>query len=585
MSNRSFCIFKHSVNPYAKSHKISSDIESMYEIFKYKAHYVVIAGDIYNIESIKHELSIQSDSIEEIVLELYFRVGLDIPNYLRGIFTVVIMNSEKIVLFRDFFSLGSIYFYFADSKNEFVITNRITELGKFRNLNVNTKVLPRYFATSNINTGDTFFDGISSLKCFELLQFSISENRLTSTSYDDSFFKIIANDKLKDNFIIHKSEDIILKNLKEILNYYSGSHVINALSGGVDSSYLQILLEKLGHRKAATHSHETIGTIVQEYSRDISDYLDIEHDIIKLKTGDILKNLKEGILICENPYIYEGEFLQNHLYDYISKRQKNNVLISSGSGADTIFGFGRSFFELTKFSNPIFLQAFNLVNECLLRYFNKKAYQRYKRIIGKLKSKTVDEEFLYILFNINTHEDMIKSAFHLDNLYQIYSKDIQIIDRFEVDLVERLQRWKILEYELCRENQVSYELSWKYGLNICFPFLGKELVYYLSSIPMKKRIRRLTPKYYMKKMLLRHLPSKFVYRKDIPQGTKNFLYHLDNEKMSGLIEKIKSTQYSYFKFDYERIFSDEIYYSLAIKLINFYIWHKIFIEGTHIDEI
>jgi len=584
MSSNTFCIFKHNINPYVEGHNIFSDIYANTEILKYKSHFIVMIGDIYNIKDIKKKFYIESDVAEEIILELYFKVGAKIPNYLKGIFAIVIINSEKIVLFRDYFSCASIYFYINDLKNEFIITNKIVEIKRFMNLKVNTEILPRFFVRSSLSAEDTFFEKIKSLKFAEFLELSINENKLTSIPYDDSFYKEIRNDQLKDSVIMNKSEDIILRNLKGILDYYRDCDVINSLSGGVDSSYLQILLKKLGFNKAYTYSHEIIGIRNQEYSKDISKYLGIEHNIVELKSDCILDNIKKGILICEIPYVFEGEFLQNYMYNQISKKEGKDILITCGSGCDTVFAFQRAFFELKYLTNPIFLSIFNVVNESLFKIFDKEKYIVYKTIIRKLRNNKLDEELLYVLFDRKVNLEIIKKAFNLDDIFKIYSSDIEMISRFETNFIEKIERWRY-DFEIQRENYVSNLLSKYYELKVCFPYVNKELLFYLFSIPIAKKVRRLTQKYYIKKLLSRYLPSKLVYRIKIRAGTKNFLYFFNDDKISKIIKNIKNTKYPYFNFDYEEIFSDEKYYFIAIKLINFYVWHKIFIENMDIKDI
>jgi asparagine synthetase B (glutamine-hydrolysing) len=587
MSNDTFCIFKYNgINPYPRTYKISSEINSMSEIPEYKNHYIIVSGDIYNIKDIKNEYSIESDILEEIIVELYLKVGLKISSYLDGIFAVLIINSEKIVMFRDFFSQGTIYFYFDTLKGEFIIANKIREIKKFLTLTVNSAVLAKYFVTASILLGDTFFKKINSLKFAEILEYSITESRLTSIHHDGLFYNIPVNNRQDDKTITLESEKIILKNLEGILNYYSNYIVINSLSGGVDSSYLQILLGKIGRNKAYTYSHQMIGTKVQQYSKDIAKYLGVDHKIIECKPEQILDNIKASISVCEAPYIFQGEFLQDHMFNVISNNEGNYTLLTSGSGADTSFGFGRPFIELIFFSNPLFLEVFKLFNAIILRYFYRLDYKRYKIIIQKLKSRTLDEEFLYVLFNRNkSDEEEIKKAFNLDNLYKIYAEDIKKIGKFDTDFVEKLQRYRLIEFEIYRENFVSNELCKEYGLKLCFPFLNKELIYYLGSIPIKKKIRFLTSKYFMRRMVLKYLPSKYINRKKISQGDKNFLYCFNDDKMPGLIQDIRNTKYDYFKFDYDKIFCDEKYYSLAIKLINFHIWHNMFIENVDVQDI
>ena len=589
--NNTYCIFKHGINPYTESINLFSDIFANRKITKYKNHYIVISGDIYNIKDIKKEFFLEADIPEEIILELFFKVGINIPSYLRGIFSAVIISNEKIVFFRDYFSVDCIYYYIDNQQNEFIITNKISEIKRFMKLKVDTTVLPRYFVRTSIRKGDTFFENIKTLEFAQLLTLALDDYKLTPTLYDDSLFKEIKNNQLKENIINDKAENIIWENLKEITNYYVDYNVVNSLSGGVDSSYLQILLKKLGFSKAYTFSEAVIGTLIQKYSIDIAKYLEIEHNIIEIKPEYILDNIKEGILTCEAPHIFEGEFLQNYMWKNIRAKEGKKTLVINGQGSDGIFGYGRALLILKYLSKPLWLALFNIINEIIIKLLNKYDYIMYKTIIKKLKKRELDEELLYVLFDKWRYdediENTIKKAFDLDNLHKVYSPDIGILNKFEINFVEKLFRWRI-DHEFDRAVRITHENCKNYELSICFPYVNKKLLLYACSIPLAKKVKRFKFKIIMKKILSRYLPSKYVYRKKLTQTTKPhgwWLYFFNDEKISKIIKDIKNTKYDYFNFDYEVIFSDIKYYFLANKLINFYIWHKIFIQNVDIKDI
>jgi len=60
---------------------------------------------------------------------------------------------------------------------------------------------------------------------------------------------------------------------------------------------------------------------------------------------------------------------------------------------------------------------------------------------------------------------------------------------------------------------------------------------------------------------------------------------LENEKVKKIIEEIKIRRYSYFNFNYDEIFGSSKYAAVAYKLINFHIWHKLFIDRERLSEL
>ncbi len=60
---------------------------------------------------------------------------------------------------------------------------------------------------------------------------------------------------------------------------------------------------------------------------------------------------------------------------------------------------------------------------------------------------------------------------------------------------------------------------------------------------------------------------------------------LQNEKAKEIIREIKVKQYPYFNFNYDEIFGSRRYSALAYKLINFHIWHKLFIDRQEVGGV
>lgn len=584
-----FCIFHHKSKPFERTYELFPGLYSITTLKQFNDYYVIVSGDIYNIFDLANQFNIETEIIEEIVFELFSRFGKELPNYLEGIFVVVIISKEEVIVFRDPFSLGTVYYggdIWQDEGTTFILTNTIKNISKFGNLSVNSEVLPRYFTASSTHIGDTFFQNIKSLKPLEILIINLLDHQNFSITYEDWCTKNVnAGESFNTEYVINEVEESLLSSLRSSLKYFSNYSVVNSLSGGVDSSYIQVLLQKLGFNEAITYYYKLFGENIKEYSKDVGSHLGLNHIILGLDPESILENLKEGISISENPYIFMGEIPQNYICDYLKQNEENKVLLISGNSADTLFGFGRPLFELKYLSNPIFSGLFRMFNGSIIRLLSKKDYIRYKTIIKKIRDDHLDEELLYVLFNRNTEEGIIKNAFGIESIFNIYKDDIESINIEGIGLIERIQKWELFEYQIQRQNQTRIELCKKYQIKIIFPYLDKETVRFVTNIPIKKRIRGKTTKYYLKKLLEKYLPSKYIYRKKISTGRKDYLYSEKDDKTSNLIEKIKNEKFEYFNFDYDQIFSDKKYYDLAIKLINFYIWHKLFIEGVEIHDI
>ena len=82
----------------------------------------------------------------------------------------------------------------------------------------------------------------------------------------------------------------------------------------------------------------------------------------------------------------------------------------------------------------------------------------------------------------------------------------------------------------------------------------------------------------------KYFPKNIIYRKKVKKNVSVFDEILQHERTKEIINEIKNKQYSYFNFNYDEVFGTPKYSSLAYKLINFHIWHKLFIDGENYSE-
>jgi asparagine synthetase B (glutamine-hydrolysing) len=429
MNNDTLCIYRHKNNPYDNYYTIDHGIRSSLPLTKHNNCNVIIIGEIYNINELKKRYNILSDKKEIIILELYFRIGHDIKNILKGIFVVVIIDESKIVIFRDYFSIHTIYYYI--NNEDIVITNRISEMKHFIKLEFNEKVLAKYLLSSTIFLGDTFFKDVITLKHGEIISISIDNAKAESIYPKDEERIYIGN--IKERNIINNIDKIIKGNIKEITDIVSCSNVVNSLSGGVDSSYLQIVLKELGYSLAYTHSHAISD---KSFIEPCLKYLEIDHKIIELNEEEVLEYLWDGIEATESPFMFEGEILENKMFSSISDDYNDKLLITSGNAADTVFGMGRKFILLSHLYNPVTIFIMKMVLG-VISAINKK-YKKYYYLINKISKNQVDEELLSYFLCSNNYPELIKKALRINNISKVFFEDVEEIKKINRKLPENI---------------------------------------------------------------------------------------------------------------------------------------------------
>ena len=315
---------------------------------------------------------------------------------------------------------------------------------------------------------------------------------------------------------------------------------------------------------------------------DVARHLNSDHTLVEIDTNDFFKNIREGIKYCEVPLIFQGEAMFNYMFGKINESKNSDEPIScfDNNGADAILGHSRSLMAIRYIK--LFSPFFRLFNSTIVRIKSKKDYLRNIEIIKGIKSNKFTPKFLCALFNETDKLKVVKEAFNLSDsdLSSIHGFELKELEKYDVDLIDKLYRLPIFEYETKRIANIDYQLAKNNNICLVFPFRDKTLINFLLNVPTKRKIKHFTDKYFGKKLLIKYLPKKLVYRKKIGKGIPFQKIFRNDKNFISIIEEIKDANYiNYFNFDLNKIFYTKNYEEFAIKLINFHIWHKLFIDN------
>lgn len=584
-NQRPVCIYSHKYNTKSQNeYKLTDNIYSQYGTKPINNKIIFLNGFITNIGDIRNDFQLNSVKSEEIILDLYDIVGKQIPDYLEGIYSIIIVVENNIIFFRDRNSIENLYYYVNPKDNSFIVSTHIKELKKFITLRINTEVLPKYFLLSNIELGETFFENIKSPKRCEIITINAATKNWNSEEYDDYSY-LPQDEGKKHKTIENQVEKIIRSYCKNIQISFPNCEMVNSFSGGVDSSYIQVVLKSNGFNEAYTASYPyPQGASVRRYATEIADYLGADHKIVNLLPSDIKSIIEEGIAYTELPYMFEGECLQKHMFEQITQDHLNSqIFVFDGNGNDTSFAVGRGLIELK------YLSLFNLWKYLelplkLIKKIDIDNYKRYSAIINSIRLQKIDGNFMVNLFSKRPIYDKIIEAFNIKNLDSYFKYEIDNFAAYDVDFCEKFYRLKLFGFELNRENKTSYLNGKKSSLAIIFPYQNDEFIKYMINVPLKTKQKRMTSKHQMKAILKRYIPKQLVDRKKIGQtDSESFMEMIfsSEEKVNKFISELERAGYEkYFNFDYYEIMKNKKYETIALKLLNFHILHQTFITES-----
>ena len=557
--------------------RVDDELVSGYSPVFYKDHFCFYHGIIHNSADLVSGIGAGHETFEESLIAIYLDDPEKFPQLLTGNFSLVIGNKEELYLLRDGNGYENLYFSVLSSeKDVIIISNSIKEIAKYHKLAVNTSILPGYFLKTDLNSGETFFKDIQTLAFFEHGKINRQSFAIEKKSFDNFFTETETVSKVNIDAVINEMDDLIGNTINEKAGQLGPDFpVINALSGGTDSSFIQFYLKKNNLDIAYTANFDKAG-LDHIYASDVAKLMNLNHKTVHSDTGYLVDCMQTGIFLSEKPFMFAGESLLMHMYEEIGKDFNVPVVCFDGTGAEGILGASRILYELRLIRK--YRKLFGLILP-LFRLRSTKLYGRYREFYKNVNSRTIPDNFILRYFTDEKIRDIVKDAFNLTDLNHIDDFEILMMKKYNTSLFEAVYRYLSFELEYRRVNNVRTQLAKKNGISLVFPFTETRLFKYLIRFDTEIKLRNAKTKYLFRKAMEKKFPKNIVYRKKVMKKVSVFDDILQNEKSIELIKEIREKQYPYFNFNYDEVFGSPQYSSLAYKLINFHVWHKLFIDG------
>lgn len=536
---------------------------------------VFFMGRIFNLKKLCAHYEVPGYEPEKLIAIIYRKVGTELAKVLDGAYAIAILDGDALSLLRD--REGFENLYYAKRGTELVIGTKVREIGKVLKLGVNQKALPRYFVLDQLNNEDTFFADVYQVKIFEWLSVNLSAVQCHSETYDQIAYSLLPDLGLNDAEVANGIEDLLCARIENLISYFPGSPIYNNQSGDTDSALTQCLLRELGHNQSVCANFEDIGSDAK-YSSDVAAFLKSSHEVIHVARDDFLRNMSEGIKVIGQPLIFEGECLFNHMAKVLGSESKPErpLICFDSNGADAILGHGRILMAL---SLLIQLPGFFNVGQKLARGFlAKDLRQILPKLLKGLREDNFSADFFFAAFSLLNRVALVRQAFELDDVDWIPEYELSQQHQYPVDFLEKVYRLQVFQHEARRISNTTYQLAKRNNIVMLYPFRDSPLIRFMLDIPTERKLKHWIQKYHGKKLLQRYLPSNLVYRKEINRGGPFGELFQKEPQFKRLIEEIKDCGYDYFNFDYDKVFSTPGLEAFAIKLINFHLWHRDFID-------
>lgn len=492
---------------------------------------IVYNGEIYNFKDLKKKFQISTETVSdtEVILELYAKFKEKCLNELNGIFSFVIFDKLENNFFCARDPIGVKPFYYFYNNVNFIASSEIKSFSEFNSKNLNLQVVKKYLTTSFYDYGkNTFFENIYQLQPGHYLNYSIKNKNLEIIRYYLLSKKKVSKKILEEKDIIKAGSDLILNSFK--IQMQTDTNLSVNLSSGLDSKIMLSCLDKINNGQKTIKANSFF--FQDKYFNERSD-LEIfaKHrnwniNFFKISPEDVIHNFDEILYTNDGPFPGLPTIGKSLL---IKKScDPSYKVILEGQGGDDIAGgykyifgyflkdliksgeFKNFFLEIEKFSKIENLNVFNV-----LRLFFKSFNSLDAGGISADGTKSI---------NLNVLD---KNLLYLNNLkINDFNEDLMNISG---DLKKIIYR-DIFYTKLQRILKSCDRVSMAYGKELRVPLLDKRIVSFFYNLENNQVIKNGNLRYIYRKIAGNLIDNKdeFIKKKYVidPQTSwiKNELY-------------------------------------------------------------
>ena len=489
--------------------------------------WIVFNGEIYNylelrekLEKLGHTFYTNSDT--EAIVHAYDQYGSDCPKHLRGMFAFAIWDerTQELFLARD--RVGKKPLLYAEVNGQLVFGSEFSAI--LLHPDVSKEIRPEaidcYLSFMCVPAPLTAYRAIKKLEPGHSLRWRKGELKTERYWQPDFSKKLdIGEEEAGERAIEILRDAVKVRLMSEVpLGAF--------LSGGIDSSAVVALMSQESSEKVKTFS---IGFEEQDFSelqhaKRIAEHVGADHHefIVRPDAVEILPMLVEHY---GEPYA-DSSAVPTY---YVARETRRHVTVAlNGDGGDESFAGYERYIAMgltEKYRKvPAFFRE-SLIKEAVNRIptspIRKSTVNSAKRLLEVVSKPRVNRYMHWMsVFNEGLKEPLYSEAFReqTDRAFAASFLDTWFKKANGNGTVDTLLLTDLMTY-LPNDLLVKVDIAtMAVSLEARSPFLDHHVIEFAASLPERLKLRRLTTKYLLKKVLRRLLPAENLDRRKMGFG-------------------------------------------------------------------
>ena len=570
-----------------------------------KSVLVMFNGEIYNFQDFKNDLiqkghDFYTTSDTEILVHAYEEYGLDFLKDLNGIFAFALydLNKNRLVLVRDHFGIKPLHYWHQNNTLVFASEQKAILLHPEYKRDINYNALHHQINLRFNQNDETLFKNIFRLPPGHFLIYE--NNQLIVKPYYS--LAVRPDYSLKKNDVIENIHFYIKQAIKRQL--LSDVPIGVYLSGGMDSSTIVAMMHEL--------DVNPINTFTLGFNEDTDEFGDAERIAKQFNTNHLTTALSAEPLQLFPQVIWHAEepkinLLQGfNMSRFVSSKCR---VVLGGLGGDELFvGY-----DIYKFINSVkfllnntsvgfqktFLEPVSKLIFSIENNLKTLRYDEYRRGIQVLLSIGNLQKFYLIIrncwdFDRGFYDDIYHPDFQKNNLSRVEESFEHLFNKFKgispIDEVAyaELNSKMVNDYLL-----VDDRMSMANSVELRVPFLDKDLVEYMFTVPGDMKINKQETKHLFREAMEPYLPYDIIHKKKWGFTVNPYLQFKKDLKM--FAEKILTKDFvesqGIFNFKYIRQILDypphpnlRWHYNYLWIVLGIAIWEKMFIQSDKFKD-
>lgn len=491
--------------------------------------HIVFNGEIYNFQELRQSLGLSHQfkgvSDTEVIVHLYEEIGTEVFSKIKGMFAIALYDKaqKKLFLARD--GMGKKPLYYGVFNGTLLFGSEIKALMAHTSFKKELDIasLNKYFQYEYVPTPHTMFENVFKL---EPGHYATYDGKiLTKTKFWDVFFEAKGKDSTV-SFVdaLARLDELLYDGVKKRL---IGDVPLGVfLSGGIDSStvayYAQKIARDTGAKPVQTFSIGFMEDSFDEskYARQVAAFLGTEHyeKILSAKEGVAL--IPEIFSLLDEP-IADASIIPTYILSRFT-REYVTVALGGDGGDELLCGYDT--FLAHRFAG-IYEKVPEVLRKQILEKIAPLLPSSHKNMSFDFKVK----KFIAGFYGDKKYRNQRwLGAFDRDERKKLFNKkigrEIETLNEFE-DIDKYLEGLSTNNYY----DQLTYlylrtymmddilvkvdRASMYNSLEVRAPFLDTDIVEFLVNLPLSYKLRGLTTKYLLKKLMDGKLPHNIIYRK------------------------------------------------------------------------